>query len=374
MKKFIILAAACAVIFASCTDGDISSGDDAKTLSFSVTATGGFSLAENTRAVITSGEAVQSIADVRIYVFRTIDGGANYLYMKSFDISADWGRGASSATHSIPRSEMLENGSYRFLAVGMDTANDFIIEPTPLVPSLSFYSNVTALLGSIPERAQEIFSGFTDRVISTSTENVEIMMTRRMAGVLLYVSNVPTRINGQTAAFLRLSTPRSNIRVNITSDPSIDVEPAAATSPGYNIFTINLADQGDTNPADGIWDGSPQVGGVAKLPNTTLVGGYIAPGAHTAGEGNTMTLSILGADNTTVLRSWAVMDRGTLTTYNIYPNYLYSIGRKLQSANTNNGSPDYPFDDDQPIDLSRTQTMTVNVSEAWASTNQMVIQ
>ena len=117
MKKTIILAASCALMLTSCSRPP-QSVDDAPSLRFNVTAVDGFS----TRvANITSSDAIQAITDVRVHVFRTTDGGANYLYVRTYDLTPEWRQGNNSVTHNVTRDEMLENGSYRFLAVGMDS-------------------------------------------------------------------------------------------------------------------------------------------------------------------------------------------------------------------------------------------------------------
>jgi hypothetical protein len=372
MKTISFVTIVCALSLGSCIRDDAILGErepepEPEALRFSVSTIGGFSLA--TRAPINSAEAVQSIADVRIHAFRTYDGGGTFRYIKSFNISANWSQGTTSATYAVPRAEMVDPGNYRFLAVGLDSPSDYTL-PT-LTPSLTLYSTVAATLATAPAAAQEIFSGYSFHAITAGAESVSITMTRRVAGVLLYVSNVPAQVNGQQATFLRLAISRSNTSVDITSLPDDNIEPAAASQAGYNIFNINLSAQGDAN-SDGIWDGSPPVAGVAKLPNTTLAGAYILPAVFTTGA--TMTLSLVGADGVAVLRSWTVLDQTNSATFNVRANSLYALGRKLQSGNTNNGTPADPDDDDAPIDLSRSQSLTSTVDDVWGNIHTMSIE
>ncbi len=373
MRKIAILAAVASALCSCIHDKFV---DRPTELSFVVSADPRFTLAEDpapppplsTRAPIHSTEAVQSIADVRVHAFRTTDNGVSYLYVRSFDISASWPRNATSTSHNVPRVDMLENGSYRFLAVGMDTATDYTIALTPGVA----YNTVAARLATSPQSAQELFSGRADRVIGGGVNTVPVTLTRRVAGVMLYVRNVPTTINGTPTAFLRLSLARSNLRVDITSDPAESADPPAVSEPGYNIFDIDLRPQSDTNPADGLWDGSTPPDGVQKLPATTLAGAYILPGLYT--DGPTMRLSLVGADGTTLLRSWSVLDISNQPIFFTWPNYFYSLGRKLQAATTDNGTPADPADDDAPLDLSRAQAMNVDVSEPWGNVYPMSLR
>jgi hypothetical protein len=322
----------------------------------------GFFLDPVTRAPINSAEGAQSIADVRIHAFRTYDGGGTFRYIRSWDISPRWSPGATSATYNVPSNEMVDPGNYRFLAVGMDAATDYTLPA--MTPSTTLYSTIAATIATPPPAAQEIFSGYRFSVIGTGAQSVEIAMVRRVAGVLLYVVNVPTTIGAQPTAFLRLSLARSNTMVDIASRPSDAVAPAPASQPGYNIFNIDLRTQGDAHN-DGWWDGSPPVSGVAKLPATTLAGAYLLPALANAADGNTLTLSLVAADAATILRSWVVKDQAALNSYNIMPNILYSIGRKPQAATTT---------DDAPTDLSRNLSQTATIDTAWGSTPQMVIE
>jgi hypothetical protein len=333
-------------------------------LQFGISTVNGFFLypESETRAPIYSAQAAQSIADVRIHAFRTYDGGGTFRYIRSWDISALWTPGATSATYNLRPDEMVDPGNYRFLAVGTDTPPGYTLPA--MTPGTTFYSTIAATLVSPPPVAQEIFSGYSFSVIGAGTQSVAITMVRRAAGVLLYVVNVPTAIGAQPTAYLRLTLARSNTVVDITSRPSDAVAPAPASQPGYDIFNIDLRSQGDANN-DGMWDGSPATAGVSKLPATTLAGAYVMPARANVADGNTLTLSLVAADGTTTLRSWVVKDRTTYNSYDILPNYLYSIGRKLQTADTA---------DDTPIDISRSLSTTATIDPAWGTNSPMVIE
>lgn len=359
MKNSIFLVLAGLLFLGSCTVDDTRTGGEAS-LTFRVTAEDPFS----TRADIYSSDAIQSIDDCKVYVFKSTDGGTSYKYRKTYDLAALWVKGWNSVTYSIPKSEMLENGMYRFLAVGMDGSTDYTLPA--LTEGQTDYTTVIATLGTATP--QEIFSGLTDYTIGSSIETIRVLMSRRVAGVLGYFTNVPTTIGGQTVRYLRLSLAGSRTTVDITTNPNANVPPEAATGPSYNIFNVDLSTQ---DSANGIYTGTPNIGGVGKVANTTLVGAYVVPVAFTAGT--TMTLSLVGGtDGATVLRSWPVLNDAASTTYSILSNHFYSLGRKLQSANTTNGNDD-PTDDDLPIDF-QSQTLAVNISAGWNILHQMSLQ
>jgi hypothetical protein len=361
MKKTIhLISILCATLLGSCeTETPVAQNG----LTFRIVADDLFL----TRADMYSSDAVQAIDDVKVYVFKTTDGGATYQYHKTYDLAAEWQKGYNSVVHNVTRTEMLEDGSYRFLAVGMDTPTDYTVQP-PMTAGSTNYSNVYASLGSTTP--QEIFSGVADNVIDSSVENVSILMTRRVAGALGYFSNVPTTIGSQTVRYLRLTLAASNITLNITSDPYAGVPPHAASEPAYHIFNVDLSTQGTSN---GVYTGTPSVGGVAKFDNTTLIGAYVVPVPFTTGT--TMTLSLVATDGTTILKSWQVRDDSGNTTFNIMPNHFYSLGRKLQSANTTNGEGNTnPDEADLPIDLSKSQGITANISAGWSIVHQMTVE
>ena len=362
MKNFVLLISVCASLLVACSENGAPLVEEPG-LTFRIEANNPFSFSTRS-APIYSSDALQNIDDVFVYVFRSTDNGTTYKYLRTFDLTSEWTRGSNSVIHPIPKSEMLENGMYRFLAVGMDATTDYTI-PT-MVAGTTDYTSVAATLGSTAP--EELFSGLTDYTIGSSIEVIRVLMHRRVAGVLGYFTNVPASIGGVPVRYLRLAVAGSNTVVDITSNPNAGVLPTPASGPGYNIFNIDLTTQGTQN---GIYTGTMVGGGVGQLANTTLVGAYVIPAGFSTGV--TMTLSLVGSDGVTALRSWPVRDDGGNTTFNIRSNHFYSLGRKLQSANTNNGTPDNTDDDDLPIDF-QSQTLVANIASGWDVTHQMGLQ
>ena len=358
MKKFVLLISLCASFIAACDEG-VAPVAHEPSLTFQVSALDMF----NTRADIYSTDALQSIDGCKVYVFQSTDNGASYKYVKTFDFDPLWTKGWNSVTHRLSKDEMLPNGMYRFLAVGMDGLTDYTVTTLNVGDD---YSTVAATLNAaIP---QELFSGITDYTISSSIETVRVLMHRRVAGVLGYFTNVPATIGGLEVKTLRLTVAGSNTVVDIASNPNAQLQPAAATRPGYNIFNVDLTTQ---SKANGIYTGTPEVGGVSKVSNTTLVGAYVIPAGFSTGSA-TLTLSLLGgADGTVVLRSWPVLDESGANIFDIRQNHIYALGRKLQAANTTNGNDD-PSDDDAPIDFAA-QTIVANINAGWDTRHQLTL-
>lgn len=320
-----------------------------------------------TRATnIYSSDAIQSIDNVFVHVFQSQDGGTTYKFFKTFDLSSAWIKGSNSASKTLARDEMFANGQYRFLAVGIDAANEYTTMPSFVAGTTDYTTIYGQQLVATPD---EIFAGTTDRTISASIEKIDVLMQRRVAGVLGYFQNIPTTLNSSTVKYLRLAIVGSTKKFDVTAIGAAPT-PNVADEAGYNVFDVDLSTQGDAN-ADGYFDGTPEIGGVSKVAQSTLVGGYIVPVA--IASGTTLTLTLVADDGTTVLKTWTVKDDAGNTTYNIVSNHFYSLGRKLQSANTTNGNTD-PSDDDLPLDLSKSQTITANISAGWNTTHQMVLQ
>lgn len=376
MKKLAIITALVAAAMTSCViDGPGAKTNEGPTkeITFEI-ATDGIYLAPTRVAQIYSSDALQAIEQVQVYVFNTPDNGTSWKFYRKIDMDYEWIQGQNKLVHKLKLAEMLPMGKYRFLAVGTDNFTDYTIN-SPAVGD--DYNTMTATLAAaIP---QEIFSGYKDKEFSQSMETVTIIMGRRVAGVLLYAKNIPTKIefndiygNPQSThdvKFLRLTVAGSNKQLDIIQHVDDLSAPMIGILAGYNVFNVDLSAQGDADN-DGIWDGTPNVGGVQKMPNSTLVGAYIVPFSVT--KGVTMTLALIDPNNV-VLKQWTVKNMQGQITYNIHGNFFYSIGKKLQSANTNNGS-DAEEDDDDPIDLSKAQTIVPSVVAGWRNTYPMIIE
>lgn len=171
----------------------------------------------------------QQVNDVRIYVFKK-DGNGNFVYYCPEDRSgtkqnyfsvdafsdkfsyspyAVWwgGSGDANEAHSYSIKPMLPVGEYHFLAVARDdklVEDEFKILSDPNTDTLSdpWEEGVTILQGatliaSNYSNATELFSGCTSTPIIINTTGGfqrEIVLKRAVAGLLMYVENVPAEL------------------------------------------------------------------------------------------------------------------------------------------------------------------------------------
>ncbi len=176
----------------------------------------------------------QQVNDVRIYVFRKDDEG-NFIYYKpvsgtgtSFDyVTVDdfsrkfiqspfavwWGGSEDlNESHSYVGKMQLESGEYVFLAVARDDkdADTFLLsDPNVTGPGLQWQEWTAgktrldeALMYGPDDKVTattELFSGYTGQPVtvdgSVSHFACQIMLRRAVAGILLYVENIPATMN-----------------------------------------------------------------------------------------------------------------------------------------------------------------------------------
>lgn len=175
----------------------------------------------------------QQVNDVRIYVFKKNDMGQfvyhcpldnngqkrNYFAVDAFTEKfnespyAVWygGNEKLNETHTYNIRPMLEDGTYRFLAIGRDDKNTepFLTDPNTVneefewsewEEDITTLDEVTLMCTNRNVVAStELFSGCSDEPgISVTNENTSfqqsIELKRSTAGLLLYIENIPARI------------------------------------------------------------------------------------------------------------------------------------------------------------------------------------
>lgn len=356
MKKLMFLALASMFMFA-CSNEDESTpqvNNEEGKIVFELATVNNLTNGGVTRGPVYSQEATQHVTRVSVYAFK--QSGADYLYVKTFDISG-WSDGTTFKRYAVPDGEKLTAGVYKFLAVGRDASDMFTVtSPTAATKYVEMIASITA-----SGNENEIFAGSADAEVLDQGARVSIEMTRKVAGVLGYFKNVPQTLNGSTVKYLRLSISNSNQQVNLTNGVGINTAVAA-----YNLIDMDLSGQAVSN---GVYVGNDLSGqGVVKVANSQLGGSYYMPVS-----GVSMTLGLYDAGNTAI-KTWVVADsNGGAQVFNILANHFYSLGMKAQAGNVNGGTPD-PGDDDAPIDLLTDQNIVITISPAWELIHNLVIQ
>lgn len=302
---------------------------------------------------IYSQQATQHVTRVNIYAFKNDE--TDFLYAKTYNVSG-WLDGTSSKIYTVDNSDKLPAGDYKFLVVGQAASDDYTIT-TPT--STTKFEDLAASIAATGNES-EIFAGYAQATVTDEGARVSVDITRKVAGVLGYFKNIPQVVNGQTVQFLRLTVSNTNLNVNL----STGLGSVAGTS-AYNLINLDLSTQTVVN---GIFSGNT-ITGVVKVDNSQLWGAYLLPAT-----GVSLTLGLYDSAGTPI-KTWVVKS-GTDTTFDILANNFYSLGTKGRPDTVTGEDPDpsNPGDDDNAIDLLTDQTITITISPAWSTINNLVIE
>lgn len=357
MKKAMFFALASALLFACSENDDPSSvandNPENGSVIFQISAVNELNAGVPAKGNLYSQEAIQHVTRVSIYAFK--NNSTDYVYAKTYEIP-DWTDGTTFKRYVIDKSNPLDAGDYKFLAVGRDATDKYnVIDPAT---AHTYESMIAQVVKNGDE--EELFAGSGQATVTANGVRVSIEMTRKVAGVLGYFVNIPQTIDGKTVRYLWLKVSNANQTVNLTTGSGVNT-----TETPFNILNIDLSTQTVNN---GIYTGNDLSGqGVIKVVNSQLNGAYFMPVS-----GVTMTLGLYAADST-ALKTWNVQDsNGGTSNFNLLANHFYSLGVKAVAGSTTGGTPD-PGDDDAPVDLMTDQNIVVSISPAWELIHNLVI-
>ena len=215
----------------------------------------------------------------------------------------------------------------------------------------------------------QFFSGYVSQEVGQEEDvvDVEITLTRKVAGVLAYLGNIPCKVDYTDANLgqadvtgIRLVLGASqNTQMNVWSastdeTPVYGGEPMEDTDDNKILFDYNLSELGFTPDEDDRYftkQAQTNEDGVAiTLPNTLLYGAYLLPLNMSQGS-TTLQLQLIGSYTTgegdkhynEVVKTYIIQNSNGETTFPLNENYFYSIGKKLSDNSTDN---------DKPADLS----------------------
>lgn len=386
----------------------------------------------------------QQVNDVRIYVFR-LNGSGDFVYYRPLDDNGDkrdfftaadftvkfdispyivWWGGADDTDemHSFVGRMNLPQGQYRFLALARDDATvtgvKRLADPniaTPVWGWQSWIESVTTLdaatiacAHNAQLSATELFSGYTAETVTIDGSGTAfcrtITMNRAVAGIFLYVENIPATIrtryrNSNGSTTIRNISVRSLAVVHgeVLSDRvtlagrtaiagQIDVTPSASSAsptnlplPEYYLARIDIPQQ--TLVSNGIYVNTDPSN--ASHPNSMHVGAFVMPQEANPTDGDnhdneenydkSLYLVFIGQDPQTgqeIALEWrpvCLADEDAEDCdpchYPIEANHLYSIGYRLFANNGNSLSPQ----NDRPIDLREETSahITINICRTW---------
>ena len=436
MKKsylFSAFAAGMVMLSACSSDGDLTGGDESNDAVQQIVlqvANAGDGLQTRAGRPLYSSEALQTIETVRVVVYKNdaaAEGGAEPAKTIVLDKKLNWTdsktyENADNSDHGrqltifLKGGDKLTQGSYKIMAVGYSNNSDykyslegFEANAESLTGKNQVYTDIKATLKA-GTKAEEVFAGDAEINIDANQEvtnntkgenGVVVTMHRQVAGGLGYFTNIPAKVDGAKAKYLRLVMRKSNdvltfknFNSSFISDKetnsvkkyvvngSVSKTPFAADAcfkgatenNGYVLYSIDLDKwfpKGDANN-DGVLgykdcegEGNKNNWTHPSDVNTTVVkgsvfaGNFIIPFTMDPGK-CTMELQLLDADNH-ILMIWnvtipkadlnkddakGVVDESE-SVFNVVRNHMYNLGiKKVQGGNPDPEHPDPKPDPD----------------------------
>lgn len=449
MKKGMFFAlAASSLLFSACSSDDavvstVGQNEAVQQIVLQV-ASSGDGLTTRAGRPLYSSQALQTIQHVRVLIYNT----ETKAIVK--DEQLDWTKSDKYDNHGRQHTltykgkDRLDKGSYKVMAVGYSEGSDYTydlnVAGKDALTGKTYSNDITATLKEGKKDAEEVFAGDAaltigdDQEITNLTsgeeDGLDVTLHRQVAGSFGYFCNIPAKVNGKTAATLRLvvrgkndkltfnnfnssftanGVPGSTIKYYVNGSTSTGValpttDKFSNGDKGYVLYSINLNTwfpKGDEN-SDGVLNAQDTHWKHADGVNTQVVKGsvfgssFVIPFNLTSDK-STMELQLLDAEGN-IIKTWTVSiptsDVNTDDTkgatdesasiFNVVRNHMYNLGVKTSTGTTPDPSnpdpkptdpdPDKPKPGtDQPEDLTKSQNLILKVNDNWEAIHQMVL-
>lgn len=284
-------------------------------------------------------------------------------------------KGDITQKYWVTTSDLKAGNTYTYMAIGIDdktsevyglphsigdqtTLKECMAKLTEtLDPQVPEYSEKLATCKKNMAQAQ-FFVGTTTKVMEGKVAEVAITMQRKVAGILVYLRNIPVNVvmdnNNQPVKKLQVRLHADqNTQLSLWKEnPESNVFGKEPLKESKVLFELDLKAAGFT--ADGEYYRKDYHDTIPQLDDTYLAGAYLLPIENTPNS-STLSVDLIGTYTNNVgestenhiLKSYEVKYKtpeGKLTTtFDIKENTLYAIGQKLSSSST---------DSDIPADLS----------------------
>ncbi len=369
MKKFITMITACGLLLGACSQNE-PVVDEAGTVTFKVTAVNSI----QTRGDIYSSSAagtIPALANVQVLAFKD-DGSSNFLYTQSIDLTTAYTPATNSAQQKLADGTIAA-GSYKFLGIGQ-VADDGYTLPT-LEADVTNYDAIAASVTSAGANTNVIFAGTKAQEVLATGANIEIDISRQVAGLFGYFANVPTEISNTPVQYLRLRVSNANLAVNLGTGVG---DATTATGASYYALEIDFTGQ-PVDAENNVYRGVVPPSGVVVAENSQIVSNYAIP----IDGLTTMTLELQSADGT-ALKTWTVQDANG-GNIDLKANVLMAIGLKNR-ADSQYGADDTddtttaedetgtPNQDDTPVSLLTDETIIVNALPNWNDVQNLILE
>lgn len=445
MKKGMFFAlAASSLLFSACSSDDavVSTEGQNEAVQQIVlhVASSGDGLTTRAGRPLYSSQALQTIQNVRVLIYKTDNTKAIVKDAKlNWKESSKYDNHGRQLTLTFKGADRLKAGSYKVMAVGYSDNSDYNysldVAGKNSLTGKTYSNDITATLKEGKKDAEEVFAGDAaltigdDQKITNLTsgeeDGLDVTLHRQVAGSFGYFCNIPAKVNGKTAATLRLVVRGKNDKLTFnnfnssftTTGNTIQYYVNGSTSTGaaltsdakfnnneagYVLYSIDLNTwfPGGDNNKDGLLNAEDTNWKHADGVNTQVVKGsvfgssFVIPFNLTSGK-STMELQLLDAEGN-IIKTWTVSiptsDVNTDDTkgatdesasiFNVVRNHMYNLGVKTSTGTTPDPSnpdpkptdpdPDKPKPGtDQPEDLTKSQNLILKVNDNWEAIHQM---
>ena len=327
-------------LLALATLGACQTGDDTNGQEENGQITIKFTAEPLTRTTLASSDNVQHVKYVQVYVFEGTDASA--VCMASENVGWKQLQPGGSVTQYYTLKQKLDDGkTYTILAVGLDTDNDelegagYAYGLSDAIKVKSETEHGTTLGDAKATLAEgrtaahmnkaELFAGSNTVTVQHGANSItEITLKRRVAGVMVYFTNIPSEVN---KIRLKLYTNQYK-NVPLTIQPSKDYGTEQLEN---SIVLLDIDVNPDVLKQEVVYgsDGKTVIG--TKLPGTVLKGAYLLP-LPAPESGNTLTLVQTKNDGSTqenpLMMKNPPSGSGSYKNFPIEANCFYTIGRK----------------------------------------------
>lgn len=408
MKKGMFFAlAASSLLFSACSSDDavVSTEGQNEAVQQIVlqVASSGDGLTTRAGRPLYSSEALQTIQNVRVLIYKTDNTKAIVKDAKlNWKESSKYDNHGRQLTLTFKGADRLEAGSYKVMAVGYSDNSDYTyaLDVTSAAALSGNYKDITATLKD-NKVAEEVFAGDAaltigdDQKITNLTsgeeDGLDVTLHRQVAGSFGYFCNIPAKVGGKTAKTLRLvvrdkndmltfnnfnssftaaGATDSTIKYCVNGSKSPD---AALTSDaqfkdggnGYVLYSIDLKTwfpELDKN-SDGLLNAEdtwkhPDDVKTQVVKGSVFGSNFVIPFKYTDGK-STMELQLLDTAGS-IIKTWTVsipesdlnkvaangnVADVSASIFNVVRNHMYNLGVKTSNGTTTDPDPSNPTPD-----------------------------
>lgn len=324
---------------------------------------------KQTRSTLQSSEVnYKDVKDVYLYVFNGNTADATCIHAEKLN----W-KGNITQKHWVSI-DLNKGQPYTFMAVGCDRN----VNKTPSTYGFPNIVKDVTTLGTCIAKVQDgkskddvaheqFFVAMQSRQISNQVEEVALTLRRKVAGILVYLRNIPTRVTYKENAWdvkklqVCLHNDQSSQVALWKADANKDVYGTGDLADSEVLFDVELSEKNgffstkkegnDTKQLDYF----VKAGNDSVLADSYLAGAYLLPLDSLDGKA-TLSVNLIGEHHSgegqvtqeQVLKTYEVYYKNPKTNnrtndFPIKENTLYAIGKKLSNSTTNG---------DKPADLS----------------------